>query len=102
MRRLPRCGPHPGAAASQFDFSPGKNIISDPDIKTFADLARTYPLPNGFEYQQTQEGVPVIVRLSDGKQFNFLIEEKLLSFDDPYTKPDGKTGYKTTEVFKRT
>lgn len=58
-------------------------------------------MPSGFEYQQTQEGMPVIVRLSDGKQYTFLIEEGLLSFDDPYTKPDGKTGYKTTEVFKR-
>ena len=100
-------GPHPGGAAAKagaaahFDFPLGKSIISDPDIKTFADLARYYPLPDGFEFQQTQEGTPVIVRLSDGKQYSFLIEEELLGFDDPYTKPDGKTAYKTTEVFKR-
>jgi hypothetical protein len=94
-------GPHPGPGASPFDFPLGKNVISDPDIQTFADLARAYPLPEGFDYQQTVDGVPVIVRLSDGRQFNFLIEEGLLGFDEPYTRPNGKTGYKTTEVFKR-
>jgi hypothetical protein len=94
-------GPRPAAGPSQFDFPLGKNIISDPDIKAFADLARTYPLPEGFEYQQTADGVPMIVRLSDGRQFTFLIEEGLLGFDEPYTRPNGKIGYKTTEVFKR-
>lgn len=94
-------GPHFAAAQGQSDFPLGKNIISDPDIKTFEDLVRYYPLPKGFEYQTTEEGVPVITRLNDGVQFNFLIEEELMSFDEPYTKPDGKTAYKTTEVFKR-
>lgn len=94
-------GPHFVAPQGKFGFPLGKNIISDPDIKIFADLDRYYPLPEGFEYQQTEEGVPVIVRLADGKQFNFLIEEELMGFDEAYTKPDGKTAYKTTEVFKR-
>ncbi len=95
----------PGAAAQrgypQRGFPLGQNSIDDPDVKTFADLARCYPLPAGFEYRQTADGVPVIVRLTDDKSFSFLIEEGLLGFDEPYTKPDGKTGYKTTEVFKR-
>lgn len=94
-------GPRPSAAVSQSGFPLGKNIISDPDIKSFDDLGRYYPLPSGFEYQKTEEGSPVIVRLADGTQFNFLIEEELLGFDEPYTRPNGKTGYKTTEVFKR-
>jgi hypothetical protein len=95
----------PGSAAVrgyvQRGFPLGANSIDDPDVKTFADLARCYPLPAGFEYRQTADGVPVIVRLVDGKSFNFLIEEGLLGFDEPYTKPDGKVAYKTTEVFKR-
>jgi hypothetical protein len=95
----------PGSAVArgyvQHDFPLGGNSIDDPDVKSFADLARCYPLPSGFEYRQTADRVPVIVRLADGKSFNFLIEEKLLGFDEPYTKPDGKTAYKTTEVFKR-
>jgi hypothetical protein len=83
------------------DFPLGANIISDADIKTFADLTHHYPLPAGFEYQQTDEGVPVIVRRSDAARFDFLIEAEMLTFNEPYTKPDGKTAYKTTEVFKR-
>jgi hypothetical protein len=94
-------GPHVTPASSQLGFPLGKNIISDPDIKSFAELKRYYPLPQGFEYQQTEEGVPVIVRPADGQQFNFLIEEELLSFDEPYTRENGKIGYKTTEVFKK-
>jgi len=93
-------GPHPAAAQATSAFPLGGNIISDADIKTFADLGHYYPLPAAFEYQQTAEGVPIIVRLSDGKQFTFLIEEGLLSFDEPHARPDGKIGYKTTEVFK--
>jgi len=93
-------GPHPGQQHHQFEFPLGQNRIDDADIKTLADLKRHYPLPAGFEYQQTAEGVPVVVRLSDGESFYFLIEEELMSFDEPYAKPDGKTGYKTTEVFK--
>jgi hypothetical protein len=95
----------PGSVAqrgyTQRGFPLGENSIDDPDIKTFDDLARFYPLPDGFEYRQTAEGVPVVVRLTDDKSFYFLIEEELMGFDEPYTKADGKTAYKTTEVFKR-
>ncbi len=95
----------PGSAAersyAQRGFPLGQNSIDDPDIKTFADLTRYYPLPDGFAYAQTAAGVPVVERQADGKTFYFLIEEGLMGFDEPYTKPDGKTGYRTTEVFKR-
>jgi hypothetical protein len=94
-------GPHPGQERHQFGFPLGKNIISDPDIRIFADLDRYYPLPEGFEYQQTGDGVPVIVRAADSHTFSFLIEEGLLSFDEQYTKSDGRKGYRTTEVFKQ-
>jgi hypothetical protein len=94
-------GPHPAGGDSQFDFPLGKNIISDSDVRTFADLSRFYPLPEGFEYRKTAAGVPVVYRPDDNKSFSFLIEEGLLGFDEPYTKSDGQTGYKTTEVFKR-
>jgi hypothetical protein len=94
-------GPHPGQPRGLFDFPLGQNSISDPDILAFSDLQRYYPLPSGFEYQQTAEGVPVVVRLSDGESFYFLIEEELMGFDEPYTKTDGQTSYKTTEVLKR-
>ena len=38
-----------------------------------------------------------------GLLFNnkFLIEAGLLTFDEAYTREDGRTGYRTTEVFKR-
>jgi hypothetical protein len=94
-------GPHPAQDRDQFGFPLGQNVISDADIRSFTDLQRYYPLPTGFEYQQTAEGVPVVVRLSDSESFYFLIEEELMSFDEPYTKPGGQTGYRTTEVFKR-
>ena len=94
-------GPRPSAGRTTSAFPLGGNIISDADIKTFGDLGHHYPLPAGFEYQQTAEGVPIIVRQTDGRQFTFLIEEGLLSFDEPYTRTNGKSGYKTTEVFKQ-
>jgi hypothetical protein len=94
-------GPHPGRQLGQTYFPLGENIISDPDIRTFADLGRHYLLPAGFEFRQVENGVPVIVRPSDGKRFRFLIEEGLLSFDEPYTRKDGRVGYKTIEVFKQ-
>jgi hypothetical protein len=95
----------PGSAAArgyvQRDFPLGQNSIDDPDIKTFADLTRHYPLPDGFAYAQTAEGVPVVQRLADGETFYFLIEEELMGFDVPQTRPDGTPGKKTIEAFKR-
>jgi hypothetical protein len=95
----------PGSAAArgymQRAFPLGQNSIDDPDIKTSADLARYYPLPDGFAYAQTAEGVPVVQRLADGETFYFLIEEALMGFDVPQTRPDGTPGKETIEVFKR-
>lgn len=93
--------PRPPRPPAKSEFSLGENIVSDADIRTFADLARFYPLPAGLEYRQLDQGVPTIVRQADGRQFTFLIEADLLTFDEPYAKPDGKIAYKTTEVFKR-
>lgn len=93
-------GPHAALPPAQPDFPLGENIISDPDIRTFADLGRYYPLPAGFEYQRTADGAPSIARLNDGRQFRFLIEEEMLTFDEPYTRQDGRIGHRTTEVLK--
>lgn len=87
--------------AHQPGFPVGENVISDPDIESFTDLGRYYPLPAGFEYQQSAGGAPSIVRPADGQEFAFLIEEGMLSFDEPYTKSDGRRAFKTTEVIKR-
>jgi hypothetical protein len=54
-------------------------------------------LSGGYEYRVRANGSPYIRRSSDG----IMIEEGLLTFDEPFTRPDGKTGYKTIEVFKR-
>jgi hypothetical protein len=86
---------------SKPSFPLGDNIIDDSDIKTFADLERYYPLPAGFEYQETAEGVPFITLVGHDKRYKFLIEAGILTFDEPYTRKDGRTGYKTTEVIKR-
>jgi len=86
---------------SQPDFPLGDNIVDDPDVKTFADLERHYPLPAGFEYQETTAGVPEIVLVGHKDRYKFLIEADMLTFDKPYTRKDGRTGYKTTEVIKR-
>jgi hypothetical protein len=86
---------------SKPDFPLGDNIVDDPDVKTFADLARYYPLPEGFEYQQTEAGVPEVVRVGHDERYKFLIEADMLTFDKPYTRKDGRIGYKTTEVIKR-
>jgi hypothetical protein len=80
---------------------PSRSIISEKDLKTLADLDRYYPLPEGFEYHERQEGDFVVVRKSDSKEYIFLVEEGILSWDDPYTREDGRTGYKTTEVPRR-
>lgn len=88
-------------APSKPNFPLGDNIISDPDVKTVDDLKRLYPLPAGFTYRQDGQGVPYVYRTGDGTQFKFLIEAGLLTFDEAYTREDGRTGYKTTEVFRR-
>ena len=62
QRKEPRKEPKP-RVRSKPDFPLGDNIVSDPDVKTFADLERYYPLPAGFEYQETAEGVPGVVRV---------------------------------------
>jgi hypothetical protein len=82
------------------DFPIGDNHIDDPDIKTTADLGKLYPLPSGFTYSVDAEGIPYIERLTDRKAFTFLIEEGLLTFNEPVQRPDGKVIYNTTEVFK--
>jgi hypothetical protein len=80
---------------------PTRSIISEEDLKTLADLKRHYPLPEGFEYSEREERDFVVVRKADGKEYIFLVEEGILSWDDPYTREDGRTGYKTTEVLRQ-
>jgi hypothetical protein len=93
--------PLPGSSEGQLVLPPGSSRITDPDVRSFADLDRYFPLPAGFEYQKSDEGYPVVGRLDDGAQLEFLIEEGMLSFDEPYSREDGRMGYRTTEVFKR-
>ena len=90
----------PPRIRSKPDFPLGDNIVDDSDIKTLANLKRYYPLPAGFEYQETAEGVPGVVRVGHDEWYKFLIEADMLTFDQPYTRKDGRTGYKTTEVIK--
>ena len=88
------------ASQSRPSFSVGNNVISDNSIKVFADLGRYYPLPAGYEYHRDTQGAPYILRKSDGQGLNFLIEESLLTFNEPYSGESGKTVFKTIEVFK--
>jgi len=83
------------------DFPEGGNHIDDPDVKTVADLARYYPLPNGYEYRVRADGSLYMLRPSDGMEFKIVVEEGLLTFEEPFTRTDGTTGSKTIEVFKR-
>jgi hypothetical protein len=85
---------------SQPSFPVGDNHIDDSDIHTIADLPRWYPLPQGFSYKVESNGSPFIERQSDLIRFTFLIEAGLLTFDEPTQQSNGKTVYKTTEVFK--
>lgn len=87
---------------SQPLFPLGENIIADPDIRSFSDLNRYYPLPAGLEYSRDHQGAPFIRRKGDGKTFTFVIEEERLFFDEPFVRSDGKTIYHTTEVLKQT
>lgn len=82
-------------------FPLGDNGIHDADIVTFDDLAQHYPLPQGFTYETRATGVPAVVRASDGKQFHFVIEDGVLTFDETYIALDGRPGSRTHEVFKR-
>ena len=52
-------------------------------------------------YRVRANGSPYIQRSSGGTECKIMIEEGLLTFDEPFTRPDGKTGYKTIEVFKK-
>lgn len=94
--------PSAGVAApiQNVSFPTGKNIVRDTDIGSLEDLGRLYPLPEGFQYRQTPQGVPMIMRLADGAAYSFVIEEGLLTFDIPYVKRDGNIAFKTVEVFK--
>ena len=83
------------------NFPEGENHIDDPDVKSIADLSKWFPLPSGFSYGVAGDGSPFIERHSDKRQFTFLIEASLLTFDEPQQSASGKTIYKTTEVFKR-
>jgi hypothetical protein len=85
---------------SQPTFPVGDNHIDDSDIYIIADLSRWYPLPQGFSYKVDSNGSPFIERQSDHKRSAFLIEAGLLTFDEPSQRSNGKTIYKTTEVFK--
>lgn len=80
---------------------PTRSIIGEKDLKTLADFERYYPLPQGFEYHERNKGDFVVVRKSDGKEYVFLVEEGILAWDDPYTREDGRIGYKTTEVLRQ-
>ena len=100
QRKEQRKEPKP-RVRSKPDFPLGDNIVDDPDVKTVADLERYYPLPAGFEYQETEAGVPEVVRVGHDDRYKFLIEADMLTFDQPYTRKDGRTGSKTTEVIKR-
>ncbi len=94
-----RPAPPPGKP----DFPLGDNIVTDADIKTIDDLEHYYPLPPGFEYRVTAAGVPQVVRSRDGHVYNrFVIEADMMTFDEPYTRSDGRIGYQTTEVIKIT
>ena len=98
-RERPTSAPRP-VVRHRPEFPLGDNIVSDAEIRTFADLGRHYPLPSGYEYQEGADGVPLIVREQDGKKFSFLIEAGMLTFDEAYMR-DGRTKYKTIEVIKR-
>jgi len=80
---------------------PARSIIGENDLKTLADLNRCYPLPEGFQYREREKGDFVVTHKSDGKEYVFLVEEGILAWDDPYTRQDGSTGYKTTEVLRQ-
>ena len=47
------------------------------------------------------DGVPGVVRVGHDDWYKCLIEANMLTFDRPYTRKDGRTGYKATEVVKR-
>ncbi len=83
------------------DFPEGDNHVDDPDVKTLDDLKRYYVLPKGHEYRVYPNGSPYVLRLSDGMEFKIVIEEGLMTIDEPYTRESGKVGYKTTEIFKK-
>ena len=81
---------------------PNHSIIDEPELQALADFDRHYPLPAGFEYRQRgrQPTDTVVVRLSDGQEFVFLVEEGILGFDVPRQKEDGSWGKRTTEVLR--
>ncbi|MBL8923381.1 MAG: hypothetical protein JNJ54_31300 [Myxococcaceae bacterium] len=57
------------------------SVLDDPDVKSLTDLARLYPLPSGFEYQE-RDGQARVVRLADGGVFSILLEGEILRFWD--------------------
>ncbi len=85
---------------SKPDFPVGENHVDDPDIKTFEDLGKWYPLPPNFRYKVSEDGSPFIERQTDKVAFTFLIEASMLTFNESERRSDGKVIYNTTEVIK--
>ncbi len=83
------------------NFPEGENHVDDPDVKTVGDLEHYYSLPKGYEYRVRPDGSPYMFRPSDGMEFKIVVEEGMLTIDEPFTRPNGQIGYKTTEIFKK-
>ncbi|MDX9953410.1 MAG: hypothetical protein RBT75_04920 [Anaerolineae bacterium] len=81
-------------------FPEGENHVDDPDVKTLADLEHYYRLPQGYEYRVRPDGSPYVFRPADSMEFKVVVEAGMLTIDEPFTRPDGRTGYHTTEVIK--
>jgi len=52
-------------------------------------LNHYFPLPDGFAYTEDDDGAPTIVRIEDGLSLSYTVEEDLLTFEEPYVRPDG-------------
>ena len=70
-------------------------------LDTVFKLNHYFPLPNGFAYTEDDNGAPIIVRIDDGLVLPYRMEEALLIFEEPYLRPDGKTGTRTHELFRQ-
>lgn len=64
-------------------------------------LNHYFPLPDGFAYTEDDDGTPTIVRIEDGLTLPYTVQEDLLTFDEPYVRPDGTVATRTHKLSRQ-
>ena len=70
-------------------------------LNTAFQLDYYFPLPPGFAYTDLEDGTPIIVRIDDQLPLNYRLTGALLTFEEPYVRPDGTTGQRQYRISRQ-